>query len=71
MFHFRLLNNEINNVHEKALSIVYSDYKSTFQELLDKDVSFSAHHRITQTLAIQSISIFKVFTSNYCGSFQN
>ena len=44
MFHSRQLDNKINNAHKKALTIVYSDYKSTFQELLDKD-SFSVHHR--------------------------
>ena len=53
MFHSRRLSNKINNVHEKALRIVYSDYKSTFQELLDKDASFSVHHRYIQTLAIE------------------
>ena len=53
MFHSRRLNNKINNVHEKALRIVYSDYKSTFQELLDKDASFSVHHRNIQALAIE------------------
>ena len=53
IFHSRRLNNKINNVHEKALRIVYSDYKSTFQELLDKGNSFSVHHRNIQTLAIE------------------
>ena len=53
MFHSRRLNNKINNVHEKALRIVYSDYKSTFQELLGKDASLSVHHRNIQTLAIE------------------
>ena len=45
MFHFRYLNNKFKIVHEKALRIVYSDYKSTFQEPLDKIVSFSEYHR--------------------------
>ena len=53
MFHSRHLHNEINNVHKKALRIVYSDYKPTFQELLDKDASISVHHRNIQTLAIE------------------
>ena len=53
MFHSRRLNNKINNVHEKALRIVCSDYNSTFQELLDKDASFSVHHRNMKTLAIE------------------
>ena len=53
MFYFRRLNNKIDNAHEKALRIVYSDYKSTFQELLDKDASFSLERRNIQTLAIQ------------------
>ena len=53
MFHSRRLNNKINNVYEKALRIFYSDFKSTFQELLDKDTSFSVHHRNIQILAIE------------------
>ena len=51
MFHSRHLKNKINNVHKKALRTIYSDYESTFQELLD--VSFSVHHRNIQTLAIE------------------
>ena len=42
MFHSRYLNNKIDNVH-----------KSTFRELIDKDASFSVHHRNIQTLAIK------------------
>ena len=56
MFHSRTLNNKINRLHEKALRIVYGDYKSKFDELLEKDSSFSVHRKIIQTLATE---IFK------------
>ena len=53
MFHSRTLNNKINQLHEKALRIVYGDYKSKLDELLEKDGSFIIHHRNIQTLAIE------------------
>ena len=53
MLHSRTLNNKINRLHERPLRIVYSDYKSSFNTLLEKDGSFSIHHRNIQSLAIE------------------
>ena len=38
---------------ERALRLVYSDDESTFEDLLTKDGSFTAHHCNIQTLAIE------------------
>ena len=57
MFHSRALNNKINSVHERALRITYSDSKSTFEELLNKDNSVSVHHSNLQVLAIKMFKI--------------
>ena len=56
MFHSRNLNNDINNIHERALRIVFRDYKSTFQQLLKQNKSVSIHQRNLQILAAK---IFK------------
>ena len=53
MFYSRALNNKINRLHGRALGIVYSDYKSSFCELLEKDKSFSIYHKNIQSLAIE------------------
>ena len=56
MFHSRTLNNKRNCLHERALRIICSDYKSSFCELLEKGKSFSIDHKSIQSL---SIEIFK------------
>ena len=53
MFHSRLLNNRINKLHERALRLVYKDTTLTFEQLLEKDNSFTIHHRNIQKLAIE------------------
>ena len=62
MFYSKTMNNKINRIHEKALRLVYSDHVSSFDELLEKDQSFSNHHRSIQSLAIENfLSSFTVF----------
>ena len=53
----RTLNNRINGLHKRILSLVYNDFSSSFSELLEKDKSVTIHHRKVQTLAYE---IFKV-----------
>ena len=60
MFYSRKTNNRINKLHERALRLVYSDYESTFEDLLTKDGSFTVHHYNIQTLAIE---LYKVYNN--------
>ena len=53
IFHSRKLNNRINNIQERSLRIIYEDYTSTFEELLEKDKSVTIHIRNVQILAIE------------------
>ena len=53
----RQKNNRINHLHERALRIVYNDYKSTFENLLELDNSLSIHHR---NIRLLSIELYKV-----------
>ena len=56
MFHSRKPNNHINNIHERALRIVFRDYESTFQQLLKQNKSVSIHQKNLQILVTE---IFK------------
>ena len=60
MCHSRGLNNKINNIHKRALKIVYQDKKSNLQVLLQKDNSVSIHMKNVQYLATE---IYKVKNS--------
>ena len=57
MFHSRSLNNRINRLHERGLRLVYKDSHLTFDELLQKDNSFTIHHRNLQKLATEMYKI--------------
>ena len=55
MFHSRCL--DINNIHERALRIIYLDYNSSLAELIRKDNSSTIHQRNLKLLATE---MFKV-----------
>ena len=50
MCYNRFLNRKVNRLHGICLRIIYSDKKSSFDELLDKDQSVSIHHQNIQKL---------------------
>ena len=49
----RTLNDTMNKIQERALRLVYNDHHSTYDQLLEKDSSYSIHHRNVQRLAIE------------------
>ena len=51
--HSRTMNNKINRLHERSLRIVYSDQSSTFEELLEREKTFSIHHKNIQSIAVE------------------
>ena len=57
MCHIRDLNSKINNIHKRALWILYRDKKSNFQDLLQKDKSLSIQMKNLQYLTTE---IYKV-----------
>ena len=52
MFHSRKL-----KLQERALRLVYNDFNSSFQQLLDKDNSFTIHHQNIQSLIIEMYKV--------------
>ena len=58
MFYSRTTNHKINKLHERTLRLVYDDYTSTFDELPEKDNSFTGHHYNIQTLCIQLYQVY-------------
>ena len=55
--HSRKNNNKIKHLHELCLRLIYSDKKSSYENLLEKDNSVSIHHKNIQALPIE---MFKV-----------
>ena len=57
MCYSRSLNNKINNIHNRALRIVYQDKKSNLQDVLQKGKSVSIHMKNLQYLATEIYTV--------------
>ena len=62
MFHSRRRNTKINNLCERCLRVIYSNKKSSYEELLEKDGSVSIHHRNIQALATKMYKVKSGYT---------
>ena len=50
MFTSRYLNNALNNIHERALRLIYNDYKLRFDRILESNKQKSIHQKIIELL---------------------
>ena len=67
MLHSRTLNNKIKHLRKRALRTIQSDHKSSFNSLLEKDGSFSIHHRNIESLAIEIYKFLHGLSSTIMG----
>ena len=61
----RTLNNRINGLHKRALSLVCNNFSSSFSELLEKDKSVTIHYRNLQTVAYEILKLKKTRRLKY------
>ena len=62
-------NKKINRLHKKALRLVYDDYSSSFETLLERDSSFTIHHQNIQSMLIEIYkSLNNASTENFFDS---
>ena len=71
MFCARQENNRINHLHERALRIVYKDYKATFENLLELDNSVPIHHRNIRLLSIELYKVKHNFSNQVMSELLN
>ena len=57
MFHSRSINNKINRLHERVLRILYTNFKSSLENLLEKDGTVSIHVKNPQILEKISVPL--------------
>ncbi len=62
MFHSRGFNTKINNLHHRALRMIYQDDISSFEELLVKNGSITIHQRNLRALVIEMYKVSKNIT---------
>ena len=62
MNHNKSINKKINNLHERALRLIYCDHSSTLQELFQRDNSLTIHQTNSEALAIMMYKVVSNIT---------
>ena len=57
MLHSRQNKEKIKHVHEKCLRLIQNDKLPSYEELLEKYWSVSAHHRYIQSFTIEMLQV--------------
>ena len=61
MFWSRTLNDKINKLHERALQVMYTNANHAFQQLLERDYSFTIHESNLQRLTYNICPVQELF----------
>ena len=69
LFCRKTANNEINRTHTRALRILYRDYESKFEELLERDNAKTAHIKKLQKLMIEVYKSLNHLNPEYMWEF--
>ena len=57
MCHNRNYSKKKNMLHERSCRLIYNDKRSSFEDLLEKDISVSIHQKNLQALAIEMFQV--------------
>ena len=69
LFSTKAANNEINRTHKRALRILFKDYDSSFDELLEKSESVKIHVQNLQKLMIEIYKTMNKLNPSYIWEF--
>ena len=69
LFCIKGANNEIYRTHKRALRVLYGDYESTLEELLDRDKSKTTYKKNPQILMIEVYKTINHLNPEYMWEF--
>ena len=69
LFCSKTANNDINRTHKRALRILYRDYESSFEELIERDNTKTIHTKNLQKLMIEVYKSLNHLNPEYMWEF--